>query len=99
MKTTTVIILALGISATAAAPGLASTPAKWAELMQQASAACVKASGLKKAKGGAPVVFSDKVLVTVNGIWPQPHMKNAPAHFACLYDIRNRTAEANEAAQ
>ena len=45
---------------------------------------------------GKPVDFSDKVLVIVDGNWPQPHMKNAPAHFACLYDKRTRTAEAAE---
>jgi hypothetical protein len=45
---------------------------------------------------GKPVDFSDKVLVIVDGIWPQPHMKNAPARFACLYDKRSRTAEVAE---
>ena len=42
------------------------------------------------------VDFTDKVLVIVDGIWPQPHMKNAPARFACLYDKRARTAETAE---
>jgi hypothetical protein len=36
------------------------------------------------------------VLVIVDGTWPQPHMKNAHARFACLYDKRMRTAEAAE---
>ena len=97
MRTRIITILALGIMAAMPAQSLASTPGKWAELMQQASAACAKASGLKKAKAGTPVDFSDKVLVMVDGIWPQAHMKNAAAHFACLFDKRNRTAEASEA--
>ena len=99
MKTRAIMILALGITAGTLPQSFASTPGKWAELTQQASAACVKASGLKKAKAGMPVDFSDKVLVMVDGIWPQAHMKNAPAHFACLYDKRSRKAEANEAAR
>ena len=56
----------------------------------------MKASELKKAKAGTPVDFADKVLVIVDGTWPQPHMKNAAARFACLYDKRARTAEAAE---
>ena len=92
-------ILALGVLLAAAAPAGASSPDKWAELVQRASAACAKASELKKAKAGAPVDFSDKVLVMVDGLWPQPHMKNAPARFACLYDKRTQRAEAAEAAR
>lgn len=80
----------------AATPAGASSPEAWAELFQRAQAACAKASDLKKAKAGAPVDFSDKVLVVIDGIWPQPHMKNAAARLACLYDKRTRKAEVNE---
>ena len=90
------IIAALGILAISAAAAQASSPDAWTELYKRASAACAKASDLKKAKTGKPVDFNDKVLVIVDGIWPQPHMKNAPARFACLYDKRARTAEAAE---
>lgn len=99
MKHVSMSILALGVMAASAAPALASSSDKWAELMQRASTACVKASELKKAKAGIPVDFSDKVLVIVDGIWPQPHMKNAPARFACLFDKRTQKAEAVEAAR
>jgi hypothetical protein len=90
------IILALGLIAAGAESARASSPDAWAELFKRASAACAKASELKKVRTGKPVDFSDKVLVIVDGIWPQPHMKNAPARFACLYDKRSRTAEVAE---
>jgi hypothetical protein len=100
MNDKTVIIIALSsMLAGSMESAFAASPDKWAELMQRASAACVKASALKAAKSGTPVDFSDKVLVMVDGVWPQPHMKNAPARFACLYDKRAQTAEANEAAR
>ncbi len=84
----------MAVTTTAA---VASSSDKWAELMQRASAACLKASELKNAKTGRPINFSDKVLVIVDGTLPQPHMKNAPARFACLYDKRTQKAEAAEA--
>jgi hypothetical protein len=67
--------------------------------LARASAACIKASAPRGAKSGTPVDFSDKFLVMMDGTWPQPHMKNAPARFACLYDKRARTGEADEAAR
>lgn len=94
-STSIFVVVAMVAPMTAA---LGSSSDKWAELMQRASAACIKASELKKAKASMPVDFSDKVLVMVDGIWPQPHMKNAPARFACLYDKRTQKAEAAEAA-
>lgn len=89
-------ILALGAIAAVAGSAHASSPEAWTELFKRASAACAKASELKKVRTGKPVDFSDKVLVIVDGNWPQPHMKNTPARFACLYDKRARTAEAAE---
>ena len=93
---TVALILAIGLVAGSAGTASASSPDAWTELFKRASAACVKASELKKAKAGTPVDFSDKVLVVVDGIWPQAHMKNAPARFACLYDKRTHKAEVNE---
>lgn len=90
------VILGLCIAAASAATAEASSPAAWADLFKRASAACVKASALTKAKAVTPVDFTDKVLVIVDGQWPQPHMKNAAARFVCLYDKRARTAEASE---
>ncbi|PZF76903.1 hypothetical protein DK847_10605 [Aestuariivirga litoralis] len=86
-------LLALGLLAGSAQ---ASSPDAWAELHKRAAAACLKTSDLKKARAGRPVDFEDKVLVIIDGLWPQPHMKNAPARFACLYDKRKRTAEVAE---
>jgi hypothetical protein len=87
------LLAALGALACSTLPVQASSPEAWAELFKRASAACVKVSELKKARAGTPIDFSDKVLVIVDGTWPQPHMKNAAAHLACLYDKRSRAAE------
>lgn len=91
---TSSVVLAAALCAGSAR---AASPEAWAELFRKASAACVKASELKEARAGKPVDFSGKVLVMVDGRWPQPHMKNQPARFACLYDKRAGTAEAHEA--
>jgi hypothetical protein len=91
-----VIALALSTVVVSAVPAGASSSDAWAELWKQASAACVTASGLKDAKAAKPIDFSDKVLVVIDGRWPQPHMKNAATQFACLYDKRAKTAEATE---
>lgn len=96
-KTTT--IFALVVAGGLMSPALAASPDAWAELFRRASDACVKASGLSAAKAGKPIDFSDKVLVIVDGRWPQPHMSNAPARVACLYDKRTQTVEAHEAAR
>lgn len=81
----------------AAGPALASSPGAWAELHGKARAACVKASGLKDARtSGQPVDFEASVLILVSGRWPQPHMNNARATFACLYSKASGTAEAQE---
>lgn len=93
----TAALLALAIAAASTATALASSSAKWAELTNRASAECAKASELKKPKTAPPIDFSDKVLVFVDGIWPQPHMKNAPARFVCLYDKLTERAQAVEA--
>jgi hypothetical protein len=90
------IALAAGMLAFFTSSANASSPDAWTELFKRASAACIKASELKKPKAGPPVDFPDKVLVIVDGIWPQPHMKNAPARLACLYDKRARTATVAE---
>ena len=97
MKYGAITVIAFGVAVTSVSSAFGSTSDEWAKLMQRASAACIKSSELKKAKAGTPVDFSDKVLVMVDGTWPQPHMKNAAARFACLYDKRSQKAEAVEA--
>ena len=97
MRNETSAIIALGIMAFTTTAAVASSSDKWAELMQRASAACAKASELKNVKTAKPIDFSEKVLVIVDGTWPQPHMKNAAARFACLYDKSTQKAEAAEA--
>ncbi len=75
----------------------ASSPDAWADLFAKAQAACFKASGLKSPRPSASRrTFSDRVLVLVSGRWPQPHMNNAKATFACLYAKGSGSAEAQE---
>lgn len=77
----------------------ASTAAADAAVDKASSAACLKAAGLKNASVGPATRFSDAVLMdarTVTGTWPQPHMKGAKATMLCLYNRRERTAEAQE---
>jgi hypothetical protein len=81
----------------ASGTALASSPDAWDALFRKAGEACRKASDLKEAKvAGNPIDFQDSVLVIVDGRWPQPHMKNAKARFACLYGKRTGKAEAQE---
>lgn len=90
----------LSIAAFAASPSQASTPAAYAALDRQSSAACIKASGLRDARVGEAVRFSDSFLMdarTVSGVWPQAHMKGAKANMLCLYNRRTRRAETQEA--
>lgn len=97
MRNETAAIIVLCIMAFTSTAAVGSSSDKWAELMQRASVACAKASELKNVKTAKPIDFSDKVLVIMDGTWPQPHMKNAAARFACLYDKRTQKAETAEA--
>ena len=64
----------------------ASTPEAWQELFAEAGRRCAAESGLLDAAALAqPVDLGDMVLVLVGGMWPQPHMKQAPAHLLCRY--------------
>jgi hypothetical protein len=69
----------------------ASTPQAWRELFAEAGRRCAAESGLLDAAALAqPIDLGDVVLVLVGGMWPQPHMKQAPAHFLCRYSKANR---------
>ncbi|MEK9968846.1 MAG: hypothetical protein VW600_06900 [Ferrovibrio sp.] len=68
-------------------PAQASTPQSWHALFTEAGQRCAAASGLLYAAALAqPVDFGTDVLVLVGGLWPQPHMKQAPAHMLCRYN-------------
>lgn len=65
----------------------ASTPGSWEELFAEAGRQCAAASGLLDATALAqPIDLGGEVLVLVGGMWPQPHMKQAPARMLCRYD-------------
>lgn len=68
----------------------ASTPEAWQDLYAEAGRQCAAASELLDAAALAqPIDLGDVVLVLVSGMWPQPHMKQAPAHFLCRYSKAN----------
>jgi hypothetical protein len=68
----------------------ASTPQAWQELFAAAGRQCAAESGLLDAAALAqPIDLGDVVLVLVGGMWPQPHMKQAPAHLLCRYSKAN----------
>lgn len=68
----------------------ASTPQAWQELFAEAGRQCAAESGLLDAAALAqPVDLGDVVLVLVGGMWPQPHMKQVPAHLLCRYSKAN----------
>jgi|HubBroStandDraft_1064217.scaffolds.fasta_scaffold02351_3 hypothetical protein len=74
----------------------ASTPEAWAAHTQEVIAACVAASGLRKAHAAGDLVeFDDSVgftAVLIAGRYPQPHMHDAAARVLCLFDKRSRRA-------
>lgn len=77
-------------------PSGASSPGAWAELVQRAFASCLAASGLDAPRVRTHIDFPDVVLVIVDGRWPQRHMNNAAAQFACLFDKRTQSADVRE---
>jgi hypothetical protein len=86
-----------GVLGGSSSVALASSDAAWAELFNKASIACQAASGLKDTSTPSrPVDFDERVLVMVDGTWPQAHMNNKKAVFACLYGKTDGKAEAQE---
>lgn len=83
-------LLTCSAAVATAQPAPASTPEAWTALFAQAGQRCAAASGLLDAVANAqPMDFQDEVLVLVGGMWPQPHMKQAPAHMLCRYSKAN----------
>lgn len=75
----------------------ASSPDAWADLRKRSDKACIAKSGLKAVKITGYIDTFEKVTVsTLEGTWPQPHMKGAKARFACVFDKQTGKAEAQE---
>ncbi len=54
----------------------ASSSDAWQVLYDTTAHACLKKSGLKKAKViEGPLLFSNAILYKIRGVWPQAHMK------------------------
>jgi hypothetical protein len=76
----------------------ASSPEAWAAHKAEVAAKCKQASGLKNPRlVGQLVEYDDSVGFTaalIVGVYPQPHMRQQPGRSLCLFDRRNRTAQA-----
>lgn len=83
-------LIALAFLVASLGTAAASTPQAWQELFAKAGRQCAAASGLLDAAALAqPIDLGDVVMVLVGGMWPQPHMKQAPAHLLCRYNKAN----------
>lgn len=75
----------------------ASSPDAWADLRKRSDKACIAKSQLKAARiTGYVDTFETVTVSTIEGTWPQKHMKGAKAKFACVFDKRTGKAEAQE---
>ena len=100
MKLSLVLFAAGLATVTTATPALASAPSAWAALDKQSSAACIKAAGLRNAKAGPSVHFSDTMLIdarSVTGTYPQAHMKGAKGSMLCLFNRKTKRVEVQDA--
>lgn len=93
MKPVPTLILAAVLAAPFAQ---ASSSAAWSAHQKEAIAACIKQSGLRDVKAiSRPVEFDDRVAytaVTLEGRYPQKHMKNQIGRELCLFDRKKRQA-------
>ena len=72
----------------------ASSPDAWQALYDTTAQACLKQSGLKKAKViEGPVLFSNTILYKIKGVWPQAHMKDKTGRVYCLHPYPNGQPE------
>jgi hypothetical protein len=80
-------------------PAIAASPEAWLELFAKAGAACKKKADLKQSRviGKQPILFQDRLLLVVEGRYPQPHMNNQKGKFYCLFNQETNTAEIAEA--
>lgn len=95
-------IAAFAVTGFLAVPAHAAAPSAWAALDKASSAACIKAAGLRNAKVGPAIRYSDRFLIdarVVTGIYPQAHMKGAAGTMLCLYHRTARRAEVQDAAK
>ena len=64
----------------------ASSADQWQKLKADTRAACLAESGFKQPKVlEGPIIFSNRVLYRVGGIWPQQHMKGKSGKVYCLH--------------
>ncbi|WP_240475614.1 hypothetical protein [Herbaspirillum rhizosphaerae] len=72
----------------------ASSADEWAKLKAETRAACLSQSGFKQAKVlEGPIIFSNRVLYRIGGIWPQKHMKGKSGKVYCLHPYPDGKAE------
>ncbi|EJL87744.1 hypothetical protein PMI16_02630 [Herbaspirillum sp. CF444] len=64
----------------------ASSADQWKKLKADTRATCLAESGFKQPKVlEGPIVFSNRVLYRIGGIWPQQHMKGKSGKVYCLH--------------
>lgn len=72
----------------------ASSADQWEKLKADTRAACLSESGFKQAKVlEGPIIFSNRVLYRIGGIWPQKHMKGKSGKVYCLHPYPDGKAE------
>ncbi len=94
-----ILSLLLTMSVLVAGPVLASPPSSWRILDQKSAKACIAQSGLRAPRVGPVTRFSDRIMMdvrTVEGRYPQKHMKRASAKMLCLYNRTLNRAEVQE---
>ena len=95
-----IAVLAVGIVAVTSIAG-GSPPEEWERHEKEVTSACLAASNLRDARTASSLIsFDDLVGISaliIDGRYPQPHMKNAPARMLCLFDRRSRIAHLSAA--
>ncbi|MBW4505398.1 MAG: hypothetical protein KME64_02630 [Scytonematopsis contorta HA4267-MV1] len=79
----------------------ASSPEQQNKHNAEVKSSCLKVSALRNAKASGNIIqFGDDIgydALLVSGNYPQPHMKNRPGKFLCLFNRKTRKAVATEA--
>jgi hypothetical protein len=94
-----IISLLLMLSILTVDPAFASSPSSWKALDQKSAKACISKSGLRQARIGPAMRFSDRMMVDariVEGRYRQRHMNGASVKMLCLYNRKLDRAEVQE---
>ena len=97
LQLTAIAALKMAVVATSLMPAAsahASSADEWAKLKADTRAACLSESGFRQPKVlEGPIIFSNRVLYRIGGIWPQQHMKGKSGKVYCLHPYPDGKAE------